>query len=84
MQRSWLKRYLGQETVEDKVTADTIKQYIRYHRNEEKTPKQFGFDFLCPVRKHVVLYLIIKTGCNYKEKLTPKLLLIVIFVENKR
>ena len=32
-------------TVGDKVTADTIKQYIKYHRHEEKTPQQLKFDF---------------------------------------
>jgi len=32
-------------TVGDKVTSDTIKRYIQYHRHEEKTPKQLEFDF---------------------------------------
>jgi putative transposase len=32
-------------TVGDKVTSETIKNYIRYHRHEEKTPKQLEFDF---------------------------------------
>jgi len=32
-------------TVGDKVTADTIRQYIQYHRHEEKTPTQLRFDF---------------------------------------
>jgi putative transposase len=32
-------------TVGDKVTSETIKNYIRYHRYEEKTPKQLEFDF---------------------------------------
>ena len=32
-------------TVGDRVTSDTIKQYIQYHRYEEKTPKQLKFDF---------------------------------------
>ncbi|MEE8569250.1 MAG: transposase [Anaerolineales bacterium] len=27
-------------TVGDKVTSDTIKKYIQYHRHEEKTPAQ--------------------------------------------
>jgi putative transposase len=29
----------------DKVTSDTIKRYIQYHRHEEKTPKQLDFEF---------------------------------------
>ena len=32
-------------TVGDKVTSETIKKYIEYHRHEEKTPKQLEFDF---------------------------------------
>jgi putative transposase len=32
-------------TVGDKVTSETIKKYIQYHRHEEKTPKQLGFGF---------------------------------------
>jgi putative transposase len=32
-------------TVGDKVTSDTIKRYIQYHRHEEKTPKQLDFEF---------------------------------------
>ena len=32
-------------TVGDKITSDTIKNYIKYHRNAEKTPKQLKFDF---------------------------------------
>jgi putative transposase len=32
-------------TVGDKVTSDTIKQYLQYHRHEEKIPKQLKFDF---------------------------------------
>ena len=32
-------------TVGDKVTSDTIKKYIQYHRHEEKAPKQLEFDF---------------------------------------
>jgi len=32
-------------TVGDKVTSETIKKYIKYHRHEEKTPKQLEFDF---------------------------------------
>ena len=32
-------------TVGDKVTADTIKKYIQYHRHEEKSPKQLESDF---------------------------------------
>jgi len=32
-------------TVGDKVTSETIKNYIRYHRHEEKTPQQLEFDF---------------------------------------
>ena len=32
-------------TVGDKVTSDTIKKYIQYHRHEEKTPTQLEFDF---------------------------------------
>ena len=31
--------------VGDKVTSETIKKYIEYHRHEEKTPKQLEFDF---------------------------------------
>ena len=32
-------------TVGDRVTGETIKRYIEYHRHEEKTPKQLAFDF---------------------------------------
>ena len=32
-------------TVGDKVTSETIKKYIQYHRHEEKAPKQLRFDF---------------------------------------
>ena len=32
-------------TVGDKITSDTIKNYIQYHRHEEKAPKQLKFDF---------------------------------------
>ena len=32
-------------TVGDKVTSDTIKKYIQYHRHEEQTPTQLEFDF---------------------------------------
>ena len=32
-------------TVGDRVTSETIKRYIPYHRHEEKTPKQLAFDF---------------------------------------
>jgi len=32
-------------TVGDKVTSETIKKYIKYHRHEEKTPTQLEFDF---------------------------------------
>ncbi|HUV60238.1 MAG TPA: IS200/IS605 family transposase [Desulfatiglandales bacterium] len=32
-------------TVGDKVTSETIKKYIKYHRHEEKTPKQLELDF---------------------------------------
>jgi len=32
-------------TVGDKVTSETIKKYIRYHRHEEKTPTLLKFDF---------------------------------------
>ena len=32
-------------TVGDKVTSETIKKYIQYHRHEEKSPKQLEFDF---------------------------------------
>ncbi len=32
-------------TVGDKVTSDTIKKYIEYHRHEEKAPKQLDFEF---------------------------------------
>ena len=32
-------------TVGDKVTSDTVKKYIKYHRHEEKTPTQLEFDF---------------------------------------
>ena len=29
----------------DKVTSETIKRYIQYHRHEEKSPNQLEFDF---------------------------------------
>ena len=32
-------------TVGDKVTSDTIKKYIQYHRHIEKTPKQMDLGF---------------------------------------
>ena len=32
-------------TVGDKVTSETIRRYIQYHRHEEKTPKQLDFEF---------------------------------------
>ena len=32
-------------TVGDKVTSEMIKNYISYHRHEEKTPKQLELDF---------------------------------------
>ena len=32
-------------TVGDKVTSEMIKNYIKYHRHEEKTPTQLKFDF---------------------------------------
>ena len=32
-------------TVGDKVTSETIKKYIRYHRHGERTPTQLRFDF---------------------------------------
>ena len=32
-------------TVGDKVTSDMIQQYIQYHCNEEKTPKQLKLSF---------------------------------------
>jgi putative transposase len=32
-------------TVGDKVTSEMIKNYIRYHRHEEKTPRQLELDF---------------------------------------
>ena len=32
-------------TVGDKVTSDTIKRYIQYHKREKKTPKQLDFGF---------------------------------------
>ena len=32
-------------TVGDKVTSETIRRYIQYHRHEEKTSKQLGFEF---------------------------------------
>jgi len=32
-------------TVGDKVTSETIKKYIKYHRHEEKNPKQLEFEF---------------------------------------
>jgi len=32
-------------TVGDKVTSESIKKYIKYHRHEEKTPTQLEFDF---------------------------------------
>ena len=32
-------------TVGDKVTSETVKKYIKYHRHEEKTPTQLEFDF---------------------------------------
>src|SRR5208337_2165768 len=31
-------------TVGDKVTSDTIKRYIQYHKHEEKTLKQLDFE----------------------------------------
>lgn len=31
-------------TVGDKVTSETIKKYIQYHRHTEKTPKQLEFN----------------------------------------
>ena len=40
----WQDGYFAR-TVGDKVTSETIKHYIRYHRHEEKTPKQLAFDF---------------------------------------
>ena len=32
-------------TVGDKVTSETIRKYIQYHRHDEKQPKQLKFDF---------------------------------------
>ncbi len=32
-------------TVGNKVTSETIRNYIRYHRHLERTPKQLEFDF---------------------------------------
>ena len=32
-------------TVGDKVTSEMIKKYIKYHRHEEKTPRQFKLGF---------------------------------------
>jgi putative transposase len=32
-------------TMGDRVTSETIRNYIRYHRHEEKTPNQLEFDF---------------------------------------
>jgi putative transposase len=32
-------------TVGGRVTSETVKKYIRYHRHEEKSPKQLEFDF---------------------------------------
>jgi putative transposase len=40
----WEDGYFAR-TVGDRVTSDTIKRYIQYHRHEEKTPKQLKFDF---------------------------------------
>ena len=40
----WEDGYFAR-TVGDTVTSETIKKYIRYHRHEEKSPKQLQFDF---------------------------------------
>ena len=40
----WEDGYFAR-TVGDRVTRETIKRYIQYHRHEEKTPKQLAFDF---------------------------------------
>jgi len=32
-------------SVGDKVTSETIRRYIQYHRHEEQTPSQLDFDF---------------------------------------
>jgi putative transposase len=32
-------------TVGDKITSETIKKYIRYHKHEEKSLRQLEFDF---------------------------------------
>jgi putative transposase len=32
-------------TVGDQVTSDTIEKYLKYHRHDEKTPKQLELDF---------------------------------------
>jgi putative transposase len=40
----WEDGYFAR-TVGDKVTSETIKNYIEYHRHEEKTPTQLEFDF---------------------------------------
>jgi putative transposase len=33
------------KTVGDKVTSETIKNYMRYHKHEEKSPEKLQFDF---------------------------------------
>ena len=40
----WEDGYFAR-TVGDRVTSETIKRYIQYHRHEEKTPKQLALDF---------------------------------------
>lgn len=35
-------------TVGDKITADVIKTYVRYHRHQEKSPKQLELNFENP------------------------------------
>lgn len=40
----WEDGYFAR-TMGDRVTSETIKRYIQYHRHEEKTPKQLAFDF---------------------------------------
>jgi putative transposase len=41
--RSWEHGYFAR-TVGDKITGETINNYIRYHRHEEKTSQQLEFD----------------------------------------
>jgi putative transposase len=32
-------------TVGDKITSETVRKYIQYHKHEEKSPRQLEFDF---------------------------------------